>query len=163
MKILHGLTFPAKAKKASNVAVECIKRWEALSLKAYLPTKDDVPTIGWGHTRGVKMGDEIAVEEAESFLKTDVAEAERTLKEAVGEAPMTTLQYDALVSMTFNLGPQLWNETGIYKAVLAEDHTEVMRQMSRWVYQGKKKLLGLEKRREFERGIYFAGTVVWQD
>ena len=47
---------------------EIIKKWEGLRLEAYL-CPAGVPTIGWGHTKGVKLGDKITLEQAEDFLK----------------------------------------------------------------------------------------------
>ena len=43
---------------------DLIKKWEELRLVAYLPTKNDVWTIGWGHTHGVKRGDKITTDQA---------------------------------------------------------------------------------------------------
>jgi len=42
--------------KIGPVGIELIKSYEQLRLRAYLPTQDDVPTIGYGHTRGVALG-----------------------------------------------------------------------------------------------------------
>ena len=49
-----------------------IKKWEELRLVAYLPTAHDKWTIGWGHTQGVKPGDEISREQAQILFSEDV-------------------------------------------------------------------------------------------
>ena len=53
------------ARQINDAGLELIKSFEALRLEAYLPTPDDVPTIGYGHTKGVQMGDTCTEEEAE--------------------------------------------------------------------------------------------------
>lgn len=52
-----------------------IKSYETLRLEAYMPTPNDKPTIGWGHTKGVKMGDVCNVAQAEKWFLEDTAEA----------------------------------------------------------------------------------------
>ena len=74
---------------------------EGHSLEAY---KDEagVPTIGYGHTKGVRMGDRISEQWALELLKMDVQEVEQQVK-ALNVA-RTEGQLDALVSFAFNLG-----------------------------------------------------------
>ena len=58
-----------------------IKKWEVYEVngryppvrQAYLPTAHDVPTIGWGHTKGVYMGQIITLEGAQAMFEEDVA------------------------------------------------------------------------------------------
>ena len=58
--------------KTSENGINTIKKYEGLKLKAY---KDAVgkPTIGYGHTKDVKMGQEISWEQAEKYLKEDLS------------------------------------------------------------------------------------------
>ena len=81
--------------KASNLLIGKIKDFEGCNLSAY---KDSVgvPTIGIGHTKGVKMGQVITMEQAEAFLKEDLLPVEKyvnTIKKV-----KTQGQFDALVS-----------------------------------------------------------------
>ena len=50
-------------------------RMEGLRLTAYKDAAG-VPTIGYGHTRGVRMGDRITEDWARELLRQDVADAE---------------------------------------------------------------------------------------
>lgn len=50
-----------------------IKKEEGFSEEAIIPVKGDVPTIGYGFTEGVKMGDKISPEEAEKRLDDEVS------------------------------------------------------------------------------------------
>ena len=72
-----------------------IKRFEGLYLESYLcPAK--VWTIGYGHTKGVVKGQKITEEEAEDFLKKDLAAAEKTVNSL--NVQLTQNQFDNLVS-----------------------------------------------------------------
>jgi lysozyme len=85
----------------SPAAIHLIKQFEALRLEAYL-CPAGVWTIGWGHTVGVRDGLRITEELAEGFLRRDIAEVEQGLAKVI-HAPLTQGQYDALVSLCFNL------------------------------------------------------------
>ena len=88
-------------RQASAAAIDLIKRFESLSLEAYLcPAR--VWTIGWGHTAGVQAGQTITAERAEELLQADVAAVEAGLPKVI-HAPLTQGQWDALVSLCFNL------------------------------------------------------------
>ena len=54
-----------------NPAIPIIKEFEGCKLKAYL-CPANVWTIGYGHTDGVKEGDEITQQEADRLLASDV-------------------------------------------------------------------------------------------
>jgi lysozyme len=85
----------------SPAAINLIKEFESLRLDAYL-CPAGVWTIGWGHTEGVREGLRITGELAEEFLRRDVAQVDQGLAKVI-RAPLTQGQYDALVSLCFNL------------------------------------------------------------
>ncbi|HWC98994.1 MAG TPA: lysozyme [Candidatus Sulfopaludibacter sp.] len=87
--------------KASQAAIDLIKRFESLRLEAYL-CPAGVRTIGWGHTAGVQPGQQITVEEAEDLLRRDIQDVENDLA-SVMHTPLTQGEFDALVSLCFNL------------------------------------------------------------
>jgi lysozyme len=94
-----------KPTDLSPAGAAFIKRWESgkgARLDAYL---DDVgiPTIGWGSTRGVKLGMKITEKEADDRFRGDVAEALLAVNTLV-KVQLTQGQFDALVSWTFALG-----------------------------------------------------------
>ena len=49
-----------------------IADFEGFRSKAYVPVDGDVPTIGFGHTEGVKLGQTVTVPEALNLLRDDV-------------------------------------------------------------------------------------------
>ena len=74
---------------------------EGLRLTAYRDAAG-VPTIGYGHTKGVRMGDRITEDWARQLLRQDVAEVERQVKAM--RVASSEGQLDALVSFAYNVG-----------------------------------------------------------
>lgn len=130
----------------NKATLDLIESFEGLRLNAY---KDSVgvPTIGWGHTHGVKMGDSITREQAEEFLKQDLASARADVERTVIQ-PLTPNQYGALVSFTFNLG------RGNLQKVLKNGIVGVPALILRFDHAGQKRLPGLTRRRQAERELF---------
>lgn len=119
---------------------------------AYLPTKDDVPTIGFGSTKDVKLGDRITVTRGLVRLKEDATEAEKAVRKCA-PVPMFQHEFDAWVSFTFNVGSGAFCSSTAAKLLNEGKYAEACAQMDRWVYQGKNVLPGLVKRRAEERKL----------
>lgn len=134
--------------KASNQLLEKIKEFEGLRLRAY---RDAVgkPTIGYGHTLGVKMGQRITELQAEEMLRQDLWVAGRfanTIKEI-----NTQGRYDAVVSFIFNLGVGSFKRSTLYRRILRHAPDKMIQaEFRRWTHSGGKVLPGLVKRREWE-------------
>lgn len=111
--------------------IELIKAFESFFPHAY---RDPVGvwTIGWGHTDGVEEGDVINEEEGETYLKTDLRETERYLKHYV-QVPLTQHQFDALVSLVFNMGIGNFVKSDVYKFLNRGNYAEACKQFSRYV------------------------------
>jgi lysozyme len=134
--------------KASNQLIEKIKEFEGLRLRAYRDSGGK-PTIGYGHTLGVKMGQHITERQAEEMLEQDLWVAGRfpnTMKEIDTQG-----KYDAVVSFIFNLGVGNFKRSTLYKHIRhhAPDRL-IQAEFRRWVHAGGKVLPGLVKRREWE-------------
>ena len=126
---------------------------EGLRLEAYEDAAG-VPTIGYGHTKDVRMGDRISEYWAKELLRDDIDEAERQVKE-LGVA-RNEAQLDALVSFVFNLGIGALKESTLLRVIReGGSKADIKREFKRWVYAGGKKLKGLEVRREWESKRFF--------
>ena len=126
---------------------------EGLSLEAYEDCAG-VPTIGYGHTKNVKMGDRISKYWAKELLKDDVREVEQQVQEL--NVAQTQGQFDALVSFTFNLGIGRLKSSTLLKVIReGGSKNAIKKEFKRWVYAGGKKLRGLELRREWEAKRFF--------
>lgn len=87
--------------KISEAGLNLIKQFEGCYLTAY---KDPVgiPTIGYGHTKGVKLGQKITQAQADTYLRQDVASAEKAVSKYKYNYNIN--QFSALVSFTYNCG-----------------------------------------------------------
>jgi lysozyme len=90
--------------KTGKRGIELIKSFESCKLEAYLDFPGKVPTIGWGHTAGVKLGDVCSQEQADQWLEEDLKDAEDIVNWGV-KVSLTQNQFDALVSFVYNIGP----------------------------------------------------------
>ena len=126
---------------------------EGLRLTAYRDAAG-VPTIGYGHTKGVRMGDRISEEEARRLLRQDVADVERQVKAM--RVASSEGQLDALVSFAFNVGIGRLRRSTLLR-LIREGGTkqQIQREFKRWVYAGGRRLRGLELRREWEARRFF--------
>jgi lysozyme len=139
--------------KVSDSGLNLIKKSEALRLLAYADT-GAVPTIGWGHTRGVTLGLAITREQAEAFLREDVRDAEREVNRLV-YVPLTQNQFDALVDFVFNIGGFKFERSTLLRMLNKKDYLGAANQFPRWVYDSKKvKQPGLVIRRDREKELF---------
>jgi lysozyme len=91
-----------------------IKSFEHCVLEAYPdPASGGEPwTCGWGSTRGVGPDTVWTPSQADAAFEVDVAEAERLVNRFVTHA-MTQGQFDAFVSIFYNVGPGNSTRDGI--------------------------------------------------
>lgn len=140
--------------KVSDSLIKQLMTFEGLSLEAYEDAAG-VPTIGYGHTGGVKMGDRISEYWAKELLLADIAVAERAVDSL--ELELTQGQLDALVSFTFNLGFGRLKSSTLLKVIReGGSMRQIRREFMRWVHAGGRRLKGLEKRRAWEADRFFA-------
>ena len=126
---------------------------EGLRLEAYEDAAG-VPTIGYGHTKDVRMGDRISEYWAKELLRDDIEVAEQQVKE-LGVA-RTEGQLDALTSFVFNLGIGRLKESTLLRVIReGGSKQQIRKEFKRWVYGGGKKLPGLVTRREWEAKRFF--------
>ena len=124
---------------------------EAWRDTAYLPTPNDVPTIGFGSTKGVKPGEKITVERGLIRLADDVSATEKALQACLGDVPLHQHEWDAIVSWAFNVGAGAACGSTLVRKLKAGDYAGACAEMDRWIYQRDTKLPGLVKRRADER------------
>ena len=137
----------------TEILLQKLMEMEGLRLEAYEDAAG-VPTIGYGHTKNVRMGDKISEYWAKEMLREDIEEAEWQVKE-LGVAK-TEGQLDALVSFVFNLGIERLKTSTLLKVIRnGGSMQQIKKEFKRWVYAGGKKLPGLVKRREWEAKRFF--------
>jgi len=143
--------------KTSQQGKEFIKSFESLQLKAY-KCSAGVPTIGYGHTKGVTMDMVIDESEANKLLDEDVAQFDLDLNKKLPKKVRQN-QWDALISFIFNLGMGAFLGSTLYKKLKAdpEDPT-IPNEFLKWdkarVNGELVALKGLTRRRAAEAMMY---------
>lgn len=127
---------------------------EQCRLTAY-PDSRGRPTIGWGHTAGVKLGMTCTQAEADQWLVEDLGWAVAAVNRLV-TAHLTQNQFDALVVLVYNIG-----ETGFATSTpLIETNRgnfyEAAEGFRLWENVAHQHCLGLENRREREIALFEA-------
>lgn len=101
--------------QASAHAFKIIREREGLCLKAYPdPGTGGVPwTIGYGCAIGVHPGQTCTKEQAEAWLERDVGNVAHIVAQLIGAAPTTQSQFDAMVILTYNIGPGNFSHSSV--------------------------------------------------
>ena len=143
----------------SNSGVDIICDFEGKRLVAY----DDgvgVWTIGFGTTiypNGIKVkkGDTCTEAQAKSYMAHDLKKFEQAVNGAVNIA-LNQNQFDALVSLTYNIGTGAFNKSTLVKKLNAGDIRGAADQFDVWINAGGKRMQGLVNRRAREKALYLA-------
>lgn len=129
-----------------------MKKWEGLKLFAYLDT-GGVPTIGYGHTKGVSIGDAIIPQQANKLFDDDIAIFEKEVNRV--KRKLTQNQFDALVSFCFNVGISAFRRSTLRRYVemgMSADY--IVKEFGRWIHDNGKPIKGLIERRKWEAQKY---------
>lgn len=140
---------PLKALQLTAVGLVSLALYEGYKGDAYIPVPGDVPTIGFGTTQGVKLGDKITPEKALQRKLQDISLYEGAIKECV-IVPLHQYEYDTYVSFSYNVGPTAFCRSTLVKRLNQEKYKEACAELKKWVYVSGKYNQGLANRREKE-------------
>lgn len=126
-----------------------LANFEGFRSEAYVPVPGDVPTIGFGSTTGVQMGDKISVPEALGRLQKDVHIAEETVRRCV-KVPLAQHEFDVYSAFAYNIGESAFCRSTLVKKLNAGDYPGACEELKRWVYVDGRVVQGLVNRREAE-------------
>lgn len=143
--VLAGIALSASALVA-------LVGYEGYTDHAVIPMSGDVPTIGFGTTAGVRMGDRTDPVAALGRALTDVQQFEGALRQCV-RVPLAQHEYDAFVLLAYNIGPQAFCGSTLVKRLNAGDYAGACAEISRWDKFHGKPLRGLTVRRAKERAL----------
>jgi lysozyme len=136
----------------SNTGIDLIKHFEGCETEAYL-CPAGVPTIGYGHIKGVQMGDSITEAQAHEMLVEELDEYESYINDLV-TVSLNQNQFDAMVSWVYNLGGGNLKASTLLKVLNSGDYNGVPEQIMRWNKAGGKVLEGLTRRRQAEADLF---------
>ena len=143
----------------SLFGVDLICGFEGKRLTAY----DDgvgVWTIGFGTTvypNGIKVmkGDTCTEAQAKTYMAHDLKKFEATVNKAV-TVQLNQNQFDALVSLAYNIGTNAFSKSTLVKKLNANDIRGAADQFDVWVSAGGKRMQGLVNRRAKEKALFLS-------
>ena len=157
-----GAQEPPRSRSVGPPGVALIKRFEGCErrradglVEAYPdPATGGAPwTIGWGAT-GPEIGPETVWTQAQCDVRfeRDLERYAAEVAAAIGDAPTTQGQFDALVSFHYNTGAIA--RATLTRRHVAGDHAGAAREFARWNRAGGRVLRGLTRRRAAEAELY---------
>lgn len=124
---------------------------------AYIPVKGDKPTLGFGDAQGVQMGQRTDPVRALIRLNQQADTFQREMRACIGDVPLFQHEWDAYVSLTFNIGSAAFCRSTLVQRLKAQDYAGACAQILRWdKFQGRQ-LPGLTKRRQQEHKLCTGG------
>jgi lysozyme len=145
----------------SQNCLDLIKKWEGFKTNAYLDPVG-IPTIGYGTIRypngqKVQMGEVVSEAEAEAFMRLVCDELAAIVSKNV-TVTLNQNQFDALVSLCYNIGPGAFQNSTLLKKLNAGNYSEAADQFLVWnkvTIDGVKQVLdGLTNRRKDEKALF---------
>jgi lysozyme len=138
----------------SIAGIRFLEALEGFRANAYLDS-GGVPTIGYGWTVGVKMGDTCTQEEAEEWLIREVQKIAGFLENCV-KVSLKQSQVDALASFIYNVGRGAFMNSTMLKMLNKGEFEGAANEFGKWNHVAGKVNEGLSNRRRAER-ILFKG------
>jgi len=130
-----------------------IKHFEGVRLTSYRDIVG-VLTIGVGHT-GPDVFDNMTItaQEANDLLGIDLHIAETAISKNV-KVPLNQNQFDALVSLVFNIGTGAFKNSTLLRVLNTKDYLHAADQFLVWNKAGGKVVQGLANRRMAEFDLF---------
>jgi lysozyme len=150
--------------QASANAIKLIQQFEGCAKRRPDGTFEAYPdpgsggdpwTIGWGSTGpDIKPGTVWTQAQCDARLASHVDDFAAGVAKAVGAAPTSQNQFDALVSFAYNVGLGNLNSSTLLKKHKAGDFAGAAAEFPKWNKASGKVLPGLVKRRAAEAALY---------
>jgi lysozyme len=143
--------------KTSAKGIELIKKFESFQPKRYICPAGK-PTIGYGHV--IQRGEDhlnvstLTEASATALLARDLKYFEVSIE--IDMLSLNQNQFDACVSLAFNIGAQAFSSSTLVKMIRAGDMVGAQAQFARWNKSNGKVLPGLVRRRAEEAALFGA-------
>ena len=143
------MRFPISSLQPSEEGVSLIKQFEGFKSEAYLDMVG-VPTIGYGHTLNVKLGDVINEKGASSLLKEELVSTYHPILNKACKVPLNQSEYDAYLSLIYNIGGGNFTHSTLLQKLNNSEYEDAAFQILIWTRAGGKVVQGLVNRRRTE-------------
>jgi len=142
---------------AGSLAVGIVGSFEGLRTMAYRDIVG-IPTVCFGETRGVKMGDSYSVEECKEMLGDALVEFETGMRKCL-RAPdkVPDKPYVAFLSLAYNIGNGAFCKSSVARFANAGDLKRACNSIPLFNKAGGKVVKGLVRRRAEEQKLCLAG------
>lgn len=153
-RALKRLGIPV-AGGAMAIGLAAVGHFEGNRNEAYIDPVG-IPTMCYGHTQGVHMGQQLSDRECQQLLKEDLGKAFRVV-DRYSDLPLPPTRRAALASFVYNVGPGAFQRSTLLRKLNAGDVRGACNELARWVYAGGKRLDGLVRRRAVELALCLYG------
>lgn len=159
-----------QGRRVSQRGIDLIHSFETCKLDAYKDpgSKNGLPiTIGWGSTsdmegKPIKLGARWTQEQCDAQFAADLARFSAKVAALLGDTPTTQHQFDAMVSLAYNIGigsanrskPGGFTRSSVLRLHKAGDHKGAARAFLLWNKNDGKVMRGLTRRRLAEADLY---------
>lgn len=127
-------------------ATPFIAKWEGLETKAYRDIVG-IPTVCYGETRGVKMGDTYTKEQCLAILQVGVAEFYANLKPCMTNPNIPVGVQASMLELAYNAGTGAVCKSTMMRLANQGKFKEACDELGKWVKAGGRTVKGLENRR----------------
>ena len=130
-----------------------IEGFEGLRLTSYQDQRG-IWTVGYGHTGpDVYPGLTISQPEADDLLAVDLHHAETAIYKTV-QAHLTQNQFDAVVSLVYNIGGGAFSKSTVLRLLNLDDYEGAAIAFLMWDKTNGEVNLGLQNRRQAEKLLF---------
>lgn len=156
--LINGALSGSNGLAPSPAAIKLMHEFEGCRLTAYPDpgSKDGNPwTIGWGSTGpDIQRGTVWTQRKADNRFAADLAKFGKKVRDAIGGAPTTQHQFDAMVSLAYNIGIGGFTGSTVLRKHKAGDYAGAKAAFAMWNKNDGKVMAGLTRRRAAEAALY---------
>lgn len=141
-------------------AVALVGSWEGLRTVAY-PDRlaNGIPTVCFGETRGVKLGDSYTVEQCQVMLGQGLIDFEAGMRRCLARPDaIPDKPYVAFLSLSYNIGTGAFCRSTVARRANAGDIRGACNAIPMWTRAGGRVVQGLVNRRADEQRLCLEGV-----
>lgn len=127
MSINRNAKIAVAAMSLSAAAFVGLAVHEGYTDRAVIPTKGDVPTVGFGSTRHedgsrVRMGDRTTPVNALKKAQAHISKEEQIFRDSLPGVFLSQVEYDQYVDFSYQYGTGTWLKSSMRRELLAGNH-----------------------------------------